>query len=69
MQSISTGRSRRRFLKQLGMVAGAGALLALGPEHKTRADDGAERPAANPSGGRGYRLTAHIRSYYRKADL
>lgn len=60
MQRKSIKRNRRRFLKQAGLMAGAGALLAMTPRHAT--DE-----KATGREGRGYRLTAHIRSYYQKA--
>jgi hypothetical protein len=53
----------------LGTVTGVGALLALGPRGKARARGAADPDAARPRKGQGYRLTAHIRSYYEKADL
>ena len=58
-------RHRRRFLKQAGLMAGAGAMLALVPETGPPANEDADQ--ARSRQGRGYRLTAHIRSYYQKA--
>jgi len=58
-------RHRRRFLKQAGLMAGAGAMLALIPE--TRPSSNEDANAAHSRQGRGYRMTAHIRSYYQKA--
>jgi hypothetical protein len=69
MQSKSIRRERRRFLKLLGMVTGAGALLALGDRGKTPANEAADTGAAHPRVGQGYRLTEHIRSYYHNAGL
>ena len=62
MQRKSIKRNRRRFLKQAGLMAGAGALLAMMPRHATD-----EKASGRGREGRGYRLTAHIRSYYQKA--
>jgi hypothetical protein len=58
-------RHRRRFLKQAGLVTGAGAMLALIPVTGPASDEDAD--AARARQGQGYRLTAHIRSYYQKA--
>jgi hypothetical protein len=69
MRNKSLQQTRRRFLKQLGTVTGVGALLAFGPRGKARARAAADADAARPRNGRGYRLTAHIRSYYEKAGL
>jgi hypothetical protein len=69
MRNKSLQQARRRFLKQLGTVTGVGALLALGPRGKARARGAADPDAARPRNGQGYRLTAHIRSYYEKAGL
>lgn len=67
MQSKATQSSRRRFLRRLGMITGAGALAALGTRHTARADEDLEVRSAKSRQGQGYRLTAHIRSYYRTA--
>ena len=69
MQSKSTRPDRRRFLKRLGMVTGAGALLAMGARSTTHADTDADANTAQARQGQGYRLTPHIRSYYEKAGL
>jgi hypothetical protein len=69
MRNRSLQQTRRRFLKQLGTVTGVGALLALGPRGKARARAAADPDADRSRSGRGYRLTAHIRSYYEKAGL
>lgn len=67
MKSNSMRGNRRCFLKQAGMIGGTGALVALIPKPGLPAD---EEAVATPSRkGRGYRLTAHIRSYYKKAGL
>jgi hypothetical protein len=58
-------RHRRRFLKQAGLMAGAGAMLALVPNTGPHAVE--DPDAAHSRQGQGYRLTAHIRSYYQKA--
>jgi len=61
--------SRRTFIKNLAMMGGAGALLA-GPARTVggRAREGSNIiPGKNRS--RGYRLTAHIRMYYKKAAV
>jgi hypothetical protein len=67
MNQESKPNSRRTFLKNLALMSGAGTLLAgaartvgVGPR---------ENPMGNPDGRRsqGYRLTPHIRKYYKKA--
>jgi hypothetical protein len=62
MQRKSMMSNRRQFLKQAGLITGAGSLLAmmLRPTANEKAADRGRK-------GRGYRLTAHIRSYYQKA--
>lgn len=69
MQSRTIRPDRRRFLKRLGMVSGAGALLALFAGRRRLANPSPETHGAQPRNDRGYRLTAHIRSYYDKAGL
>lgn len=56
--------SRRNFLLAVGAggAAGAAALLA-----KSRPAPGAKTDAANSS--KGYRLTEHVRSYYRTVKV
>jgi anaerobic selenocysteine-containing dehydrogenase len=67
MRTRSTMRDRRRFLKKAGLAAGA--LLALGPGRRPAAAADAGATAGKSRKGRGYRPTAHIRSYYQKAGL
>lgn len=69
MQKKSIRAGRRRFLKRLGWVTGAGALLALGRQRQAHAQGVAHQNAGQSRPDRGYRLTAHIRSYYRTAGL
>jgi ferric-dicitrate binding protein FerR (iron transport regulator) len=69
MQNRAMRPGRRRFLRQLGMVGGAGAFLALGPRRKGVVDGDADARTARSRQDRGYRLTAHIRRYYEKAGL
>jgi hypothetical protein len=58
-------RSRRSFFRKLGLLGGAAALTGLagrifGP--------GKNEPQATADSGKGYRVTAHIKKYYRTAD-
>jgi hypothetical protein len=69
MRKKSIQAGRRRFLKRLGWVTGAGALLALGRRRQAHARGVADPNAGQTRPDRGYRLTAHIRSYYRTAGL
>lgn len=62
-------RERRRFLKRLAMVTGAGALLVLGPRGKAHAQAPADKDVDQNRESQGYRLTEHIRRYYRNAGL
>lgn len=57
--------ARRTFLAGTGVVAAAGAAAALtarGPAMLTQA---AAIPDVTPGDGEGYRVTEHIRKYYR----
>lgn len=58
--------SRRSFFTGLGAVAAAGVAVKM-------ASKPAEVPAAEPEaadpGGTGYRLSEHIKKYYRTAKL
>lgn len=67
MRSKSMRRNRRLFLKQVGLLGGTGALVALIPKSGLPADK--ESVALPSRKGRGYCVTAHIRSYYKKAGL
>lgn len=62
---------RRRFLKGAATVGGASVLMAVGKDWVSAepgADDkGDNTIAVSPS--KGYRLTAHIQSYYNKARI
>jgi hypothetical protein len=58
---------RRRFLKLAGFAAGAGTLLALDPRQRSTAAEETDAAVDESRKGGGYRLTAHIRSYYQKA--
>jgi hypothetical protein len=58
--------SRRSFFAGLGAVAAAGAAIKMAP--KPVEIPAAEPEAADP-GGTGYRLSEHIKKYYRTAKL
>ena len=69
MPNQSIQRARRRFLKRLATVTGAGALLALGTRGKAHAPAEVDRDADKDPESQGYRLTEHIRRYYHNAGL
>jgi len=67
MSQKSRPYSRRTFIKNMALLGGSGALLA-GPAKTVgvRLREGSNIiPGKNRS--RGYRLTPHIRKYYKKA--
>jgi hypothetical protein len=59
--------SRRTFIKNMALMGGAGALLA--GTAKAMPFGSRENPMGSPDARRsqGYRLTPHIRKYYKKA--
>jgi len=58
-------RSRRSFFKKLGLLGGAAALTGLtGRRFGVEKND----PQAAADSGKRYRMTAHIKKYYRTAD-
>ena len=69
MESQVKRSDRRRFIKHLGIMAGAGTLLALGVNETARSPKCIQAKIDRIRMGRGYRLTPHIRSYYEKAGL
>ena len=58
--------TRRRFFGGLGLLAVAGAALKLGPAPPVASD--ATSPQAEPE-GKSYRLTEHIKKYYRTTTI
>jgi hypothetical protein len=58
-------RSRRSFFKKLALLGGSAALAGLSGR---RFDTGKRGPQAAAEASRGYRLTPHIKTYYRTAD-
>jgi hypothetical protein len=58
-------RSRRSFFRKLSLLGGAAALTGLAGR---RFGMGRNGPRATADSGKGYRVTAHIRKYYRTAD-
>jgi len=65
MEEVSK-TTRRSFLGGLGLLAAAGAALKLGP--KTTVASDATSPHAEPE-GKSYRLTEHIKKYYRTTTI
>lgn len=60
---------RRRFLKGVMAVGGTTVLVAVGREAMVdeAPQQTAAQPASSPTPDQGYRVTAHIESYYDKA--
>jgi len=58
-------RSRRRFFKKLALLGGTVALTGLADR---RFGMGRKEPKAVAAAGKGYRMTPHIKTYYRTAD-
>ena len=67
MSQKSRPYSRRTFIKNMALMGGAGAVMA-GPARTMRLGS-RENPMGSPGARRsqGYRLTPHIRKYYKKA--
>ena len=67
MSRKSRPHSRRTFIKNMALMGGAGALLAS--TSKTMRFGSRENPMGSPDARRSqrYRLTPHIRKYYKKA--
>lgn len=59
---MTTSAGRRRFILIAATATGGGALLALRPLRRTTPAPGATAPVGEDTG---YRLTEHIRTYYR----
>ncbi len=55
---------RRRFFKELAVAGGATALLAVGG--RTTAS---EAQSDTPDGSKGYRLSEHVKAYYRSLRI
>lgn len=60
--------TRRHFFAGLGAVAAAGTAVTLTTPVSGLVGQAAEEPANEPE-GKGYRLTEHIRRYYRTTTL
>ncbi len=60
---------RRRFLTGMMVTGGAATLAAMAPQ--VTAEASAATPDEGPErrGSKGYRLTAHVRDYYRSLRL
>jgi hypothetical protein len=58
-------RSRRSFFKKLALLGGTAALTGFADR---RFGIGKNGPKANATAGKGYRMTPHIKTYYRTAD-
>ena len=67
MSQESKPNSRRTFIKNMALMGGAGTLLA--GTAKTMRLGSRENPmgSADARRSQGYRLTPHIRKYYKKA--
>jgi hypothetical protein len=58
--------SRRSFFKGLGLVAAAGAAVKAAPPAVSAVQ---EALASDSSDGKGYRLTDHVKKYYRSTTI
>jgi len=58
-------RSRRSFFKKLALLGGTVALTGFADR---RFGAGKNGPKATGESGKGYRMTPHIKTYYRTAD-
>ncbi len=58
---------RRRFLKELAVAGGTTALIAMTGRAAAAAPD--DEPAAGEPEQKGYHVTPHVQTYYRKARL
>ncbi|MBI5580090.1 MAG: formate dehydrogenase [Deltaproteobacteria bacterium] len=58
-------KSRRSFFKKLTLLGGAVALTGFADR---RFGMGKNGPKAIASAGKGYRMTPHIKTYYRTAE-
>jgi hypothetical protein len=58
-------RSRRSFFKQLALLGGTVALTEFADRRFRTEKNG---PKATAESGKGYRVTPHIKKYYRTAD-
>lgn len=58
-------RSRRSFFRKLGLLGGAAALTGLTGRRFGMRENEAQ---ATADSGQRYRVTAHIKKYYRTAD-
>ena len=67
MSQKSRPSNRRTFLRNMALMGGAGTLLAGAA--RTVGVGSRENPMGSPDARRsqGYRLTPHIRKYYKKA--
>ncbi len=67
MRQKSRPYSRRTFIKNMALIGGAGALLA-GPARTVGVGlRGGSNMIPDKKSARGYRLTPHVRKYYKKA--
>ena len=69
MKQESKPNSRRTFIKNMALMGGAGALLAS--TARAMRFGSRENPMGSPDAHRsqGYRLTPHIRKYYKKTAV
>lgn len=63
--SSKTDTSRRKFMVTLGLGGAAAAAAVVAG----KGSDGRKAGGAGASEGKGYRLTRHIREYYRTARV
>ena len=67
-KSEGRGTNRRGFLKGL-LLGGAGAALVAASRESPASGDAPAPADTAPKGSAGYHETAHIRNYYKTAEL
>lgn len=65
----STKSGRRSVLIGLGGAGAAAALVSLVPASASRAGGDAAAETRSPSASGGYRLSEHVKRYYRSAKV
>jgi hypothetical protein len=61
--------TRRRFLSTLGLGGASAAVAALAAGHETALQHTAQSHAEEKLRSKGYKVTEHVRNYYRTARV
>ena len=62
-------QTRRRFLATLGLGGAGAAVAALAKQTPTAIQHPGQQPSKGQSESKGYKVTAHVRKYYRSARV